>query len=103
MPVCDSVTGPDPPEAENVTARYACPAIPVASVSASGLTVIVGQPIMMVYVRLPVQPLLSVAVTMKLKTPDSVGVPDRTPFENDMPTGKMPAVCDNVVASTPPV
>ena len=52
----------------------------------AGFTVIVWQPMTSVYVRVPVQPLASVAVTVIGKLPVCVGVPDSTPvaaFERD--------------------
>jgi hypothetical protein len=48
---------------------------------------------------LPVRPLLSDTRTMKLDVPAVVGVPLITPVEgaSDSPTGKFPAVIDQVV------
>ena len=50
----------------------------------------------------PVQPLLSVAVTVIGKAPSCVGVPERTPaVESVMPVGKVLAVVKLVVPMPP--
>ncbi len=67
--------------------------------------VIVGQPIVRAYAFDPVQPLESVAVTVKLKVPVCVGVPANTPaVVNDKPGGSAPPVTLNdVKVPLPPV
>src|SRR5205085_2608404 len=91
---------PTPPVCVNVTAVYTTPAVPAERLA--GLTVIVGQLIVIVTLTEPVQPLESVAVTVMGKLPVWVGVPDRTPPENVIPVGSVP-VFVNVIAPTPPV
>jgi hypothetical protein len=56
-----------------------------------------------VYARLPVQPLASVAVIVKLKAPDAVGVPDKSPaLERPSPDGR-PGPTPNENGAVPPV
>ena len=48
-------------------------------------------------------PFASVAVTVKLKLPVTVGVPERTPaVERVMPEGRAPVVTAYVIVPTPP-
>ena len=51
----------------------------------------------------PVQPFVSVAVTVKVELPDAVGVPASTPAdESATPAGGAPAVTLQVTGATPP-
>jgi hypothetical protein len=62
-----------------------------------GDSVIVGQLIVMLYDCTPVQPFVSVASTVKLFVPNTVGVPDRTPDEDKLnPVGRLPVFTVNV-------
>jgi hypothetical protein len=95
------VTVPTPPVWDNDW-LYAIPAVPFGKVA--GAIVIEGQAIVIEYVREPVQLLPSVAVTVKLNVPVTVGVPDTTPpVDSVMPAGKAPAVTAYVTVPTPPV
>ena len=56
------------------------------------------------YVRTPLQPVASVAVTGKVKVPVCVGVPPTVPaLDSVSPAGSAPPVTANVVVPTPPV
>jgi len=59
----------------------------------------------LVYACKPVQPLESVAVTVKVNVPAVVGVPDITPVPvlNNIPLGSDPAVMLNIYGAVPPV
>ena len=49
-------------------------------------------------------PLLSVTLTVKVKVPDWVGVPERVPEEDrERPGGSVPNIIDHVYGSAPPV
>jgi hypothetical protein len=51
----------------------------------------------------PEQPNASVAVTVKVNAPDTVGVPERTPpEESTSPAGNAPAVTAKVCGARPP-
>ncbi len=71
----------------------------VAAGTAAGASVIVGAPMVRLYAALPVYgpvPVeLSVAVTVKLKTPPALGVPDKAPeLLRVNPAGSAPAVSE---------
>jgi hypothetical protein len=71
--------------------------------SAAGFTATVPQLMTNVYARLPVQPRESVAVTVNVKLPVCIGVPERTPAaESERPAGSEPAETANVYGATPP-
>ena len=51
-----------------------------------------------------VAPLLSVTLTLKVKVPDWVGVPERVPEEErERPEGSVPDAIDHVYGGVPPV
>ena len=57
-----------------------------------------------VYDRVPLQPLLAVALTVKVKLPAAVGVPERTPaVERVSPPGKLPLETVKVYGLLPPL
>jgi hypothetical protein len=57
-----------------------------------------------VYDRVPVHPVLSVAVTVKLNVPAAVGVPVKPPpLAKFNPLGKLPVVLAKVYGAVPPV
>ena len=58
---------------------------------------------MIEYALLAVAPTLSVAVTVKLKVPVAVGVPENTPAVKVMPVGIVPVLTEKVTAPVPPV
>jgi len=96
------VTVPTPPACVSVTGPYAVPAVALERLA--GLTVITGQSTTSVSARVPVHPLASVAVTVKLNVPVTVGVPERTPaVVRVIPAGSAPAVTAYVTVPTPPV
>ena len=66
---------------------------------------VTGALIVTVYAWLPVAETLSVAVTVKLKSPVAEGVPLRTPLLllRVRPVGKVPVVVLNVYVPLPPV
>lgn len=69
-----------------------------------GVIVIVGQLIVSVKFLKPVQPLASVAVTVTLKPPTSVGIPERAPLEeSNRPAGSDPFVTANEYGAVPPL
>ena len=73
---------------------YAEPARPLGKVV--GERVIVGQATVSEYARVPAQPLASVAVTVKLNAPVTVGVPKSVPPAVSVkPFGKAPVVTAN--------
>lgn len=75
----------------------------VQSGNVDGLTVTAGL-MMIVYACKPVAPTLSVAVTVKLNVPPSVGVPVNAPLvASDKPVGSAPDVTANVATPVPPV
>jgi hypothetical protein len=71
-----------------VCSGYIVPAIPSGSVG--GEIAIGPLPTATVYARLPVHPLASVAVTVKVYLPGAVGVPQSVPLENTRPAGGAP-------------
>src|SRR5262245_2585169 len=62
-------------------------------------------PIFTVYAWLPVQPFVSVAVIVKLNASETVGVPVIAPVAESRakPSGRSPALTENVTGATPPV
>lgn len=102
-PFSENVTVPTPPVCANVTAEYAAPTVPLASVL--GVTVIAAHPaaIVSVYAWLPVSPIESVTVIVKGNVPVWVGVPESTPAEESVrPDGSAPVVTAKVTAPVPP-
>src|SRR5215468_8371412 len=93
--VTANVYGDVPPLPVSVS-LYVVPMVPPGSVV--GLTVIAAGQTRTVYARAPVHtPVLSVAVTVKLKLPSALGVPDRAPaVESVRPVGSDPEVTANV-------
>jgi len=80
-PATVKVYGAVPPEAVIVCA-YGCSVVPGGSVV--GLRIMAGQPglaMVIVYRRLPEQPVASVAVIVKVNVPTVVGVPVIAPVE----------------------
>src|SRR5438552_15894708 len=92
---------PTPPVCVNVTAVYATPA--VAAERLAGLTVIVGQLIVIVTLTEPAQPLESVAVTRSEERRVGVGVRERTPADEGIMTGGRATVLVKMIVPTPPV
>lgn len=80
----------------------AVPAVPFVVVGF--VTLIIGQLMTKLYVApIPIQPLLSVALTVMLKVPDCVGVPLNTPvLESIKPVGNVLDVL-KVTLPIPPV
>src|SRR5256885_422176 len=69
-----------------------------------GLMVKDGQLMASAYACAPVQPLASVAVTVKLKVPPAVGVPDIAPPGDKLnPEGNAPALTVKVYGDAPPL
>ena len=65
---------------------------------------IVGQAMVTVYGRLPVQPFLSVARIVKLKLPSVVGVPESVPpLERSNPAGRLPFETMKLYGLRPPL
>src|SRR5207248_388886 len=97
----ENVVAPNPPVCVKVWLNAAF-AVPV--VVAGLVTVMVGQPMVRVYVApVPLQPLPSVALTLIGKLPIWVGVPQRVPLADSVrPVGSVLAVV-KVVAPTAPV
>ena len=76
----------------------------VATGNHAGHTVIDPQFTFSVNVRVPIHPLLSVAVTVKSKEPVTVGVPEITPAaESDRPSGNEPAARAKVTGVVAPI
>ena len=70
----------------------------------AGFTVIVGQTMVTVYDRVPVQLLAPFAWIVKVKLPTAVGVPERTPAVVSVsPLGRAPVVTVKVYGLTPPL
>src|SRR5450432_3525753 len=79
-------------------------AVVVPSGSACGFIVIVGQVMVIVYDRVPLQPLLAVALTVKVKLPLADGVPERTPAVDRLsPPGRLPLDTVKVYGLLPPL
>src|SRR5437870_3295835 len=77
---------------------------PTVPVFVTGLvTVMVWQWVVSVYGQVPVQPLVSVAMTVIGKTPCTVGVPARTPVDESsvMPAGSAPVSLQVTVPRMP--
>ena len=75
----------------------------IASGTVVGVTVIVGQEMVIVALTLPLQPRVSVAVTVKLNVPAWVGVPERTPVGPSVRVGgSAPADTEKVCGAVPP-
>ncbi len=90
VPVNVVVYGAMPPLTVNACA-YAVPAMAPGSVA--GVRVRVGTATTTVYAWAPLWPNASVAVTVKLNVPDTVGVPDSAPAaDSAVPVGRLPAV-----------
>lgn len=84
-----------------IACEYAEFTVPL--VSDDGATVITGA-MTSVYARAPVYAFASVAVMVKLKVPNTVGVPDNVPpEERDMPVGSAPEVTAYVYDAVPPL
>src|SRR5512140_2942725 len=80
---------------------YAEPVVPAGSVG--GESVITGQSMVREYARLPEQPFVSVAVTVKENAPVTVGVPVRPPPEASVrPAGSAPALSAKVYGAELP-
>src|SRR5580704_19692076 len=94
-----NVTAPTPPLCVNCT-WYGSNSTATGTVV--GVTLIVEQPIDIVYPLLPVQLCESVAVTVIGKVPVAVGVPDSTPAVLRVNPSRDP-VSANVTVPTPPV
>src|SRR5512139_3594609 len=89
------VAAPTPPVCVRETGVKATPAVPFAK--DAGLRVMVAQLTTSETATPPVQPRLSVAVTVKGNVPTTVGVPARTPAEERAsPAGSAPAVTAHV-------
>jgi hypothetical protein len=101
-PVFDHVMVPMPPLCVNVWLKAAF-TVPVFT--PGFVTVIVWQEMTNVYVGLmPVQALLSVALTVIGKEPVCVGVPESVPLvANDRPVGRLPLLRVKFTVPTPPL
>ncbi len=84
---------------------YATPSVPFGR--GGGERVMGGQAgslITLVYACNPVQPLASVAVTVKVNVPATLGVPDMSPLlESDIPGASSPAVTMKIYGACPPL
>ena len=78
---------------------YAVPTIPFGSVLGES---VIAEQIIIVYARLPEHPLASVAVTVKVKLPPVVGVPEITPEDESVsPVGSVPVVTAKLYGAVP--